>query len=195
MPGWFARSRPEIHAEVAATAWNLADGARREGAWMEQYLLARVAEFYNPMTLEQQAFQLLKPVLEPQPAAAWKGPFAVTVINMALQVRDFLPGEISIVTPSLIRIGDRRHDRSVGVLLAKGKPQCIGPMDGVPPATLPVPTPAVSVSWTADRVTVANAVVVVPLLACEPLHTLVLANGYLLAVVQNSQRLWVVETP
>ena len=41
----------------------------------------------------------------------------------------------------------------------------------------------------------ATLLLAVPLMACQPLHTLALPNGYLLASVPNSQRIWVVETP
>jgi hypothetical protein len=195
MPTWFSATPPRSHAHIAATAWNLAEGVRREADWMEQYLLARAGEFRDPMALEQTAIDLLKPVLEPQRDAAWQGPFKVTVVDISKQVQDFLPGEISMVTPSLVQIDDRRHKAAVGVLLARGNPVCIGRMTGAPAAAAPAPAPAVSVTWAPDRVTVGGTAVPLPLMGCSPLCTLTLANGYLLAVVQNSQRLWVVETP
>jgi hypothetical protein len=193
MPGWLADTPPESHAKITATAWNLAEGARREAAWMEQYLLARVDEFDDPAALEQKAVELLKPVLEKPRNAAWKGPFMVTIVHPEQQVQDFLPGEISMVTPSLIRVADRRHKRGVGVLLERGSPECIGRMDGVPTDT--APAPEIPVTWGGDYVAISNTIVPLPLMACAPLHSLALANGYLIAVVQNSQRLWVVETP
>jgi hypothetical protein len=195
MPTWLAMSPPKSHAHIAATAWNLAEGARREAAWMEQYLLARAGEFRDPMALEQKAVDLLKPVLEPQRDAAWKGPFKVTVVDPAMHMDGFLPGEISMVTPSLVQVGDRRHKTAVGVLLVRGTPECIGRMSGAPAAGAPPSAPAVPVTWAADRVTVADTAVPLPLMGCVPLHTLTLANGFMLAAVQNSQRLWVVETP
>jgi hypothetical protein len=195
MPVWFARTAPESHARIAATAWNLAEGARRQASWMEQYLLARVHELDEPLLLEQSARALLEPALEPQRDALWKGPFTVTVIKPAQQLQGFLPGELSMLTPSLIRIADRRRPVSVGVLLApRGQSACIGQMDGTPPP-MPLPPRSVPVQWASDRVTVAGVAVGLPLMACEPMHTLALASGYLLAVVPNSQRVWVVETP
>jgi hypothetical protein len=195
MPAWLAATPPKSHAHIAATAWNLAEGVHREAAWMEQYLLARAGEFRDPMVLEQTAIDLLKPVLEPQRDAAWRGPFKVTVVDISMHMPNFLPGGIAMVAPSLVRIGDRRHKTAAGVLLARGSPECIGRMTGASAVAVPAAAPAVSVTWAPDRVTVADAVVTLPLMGCAPLHTLTLANGYLLAVVQNSQRLWVVETP
>src|SRR5262245_2791819 len=195
IPRWFAAARPGHHAKIAVTAWNLADGAHRDAAWMEQYLLARVGEFDDPMALEEKALELLKPVIEPQPNASWKGPFAVTVVDLAQRVNEFLPGALSMVAPGLVRVDDRRHAISVGVLLARGGPRCVGRMDVAPLTATPVPAPDIRVTWGHDRVTVADTTVALPLMACAPLHTLALPNGYLLAVVENSQRLWVVETP
>lgn len=195
MPLWFSRAPQDSHATIAATAWNLAEGARREALWMEHYLLARMHEVNDPLTLEQRARELLEPALEPQRDAAWTGPFTVSVIPLSLPQPGFLPGELSMLTPSLVRIADRRRSVSVGVLLApQGQSTCIGAMDGAP-ATDPAPAQSVPVTWGADRVTVAGTTVALPLMACEPLHTLTLASGYLLAVLPNSQRLWVVETP
>jgi hypothetical protein len=195
MPNWFASTRPAHHAKIAATAWNLADGAHREAAWMEQYLLARVSELDDPMALEEKALKLLKPILEPQRTASWKGPFSVIVVDLARRVSNFLPGEISMIAPGLLRVGDRRNRTSIGVLLARGGAKCIGRMDVAPPTAAPMVTPDVAVTWTHDRVTVTGTTVALPLMACTPLHTLALPNGYLVAVLENSQSLWVVETP
>jgi hypothetical protein len=52
---------------------------------------------------------------------------------------------------------------------------------------------AVAVSWGRDHVQVGDTRVPLPLMACEPLHTLALASGHLLAVVASSQRLWLVQ--
>lgn len=195
LPVWFARTAADHHARIAATAWNLAEGARREAAWMEQYLLARAHELDEPLLLEQKARALLEPALEPQRDALWKGPFTVTVIKPAQHLQGFLPGELSMLTPSLIRIADRRRPVSVGVLLApRGQSACIGQMDGTAAALLPAP-PGVPVTWESTHVTVGGVPVALPSMGAKPLHKLALASGYLLAVVENSQRVWVVETP
>lgn len=195
MPIWFARAPAVSHATIAATAWNLAEGARREALWMEHYLLARMHEVSDPLLLEQTVRELLEPALEPQREATWTGPFTVTVVPLSPPLPGFLPGELSMLTPSLVRIADRRRALSVGVLLSPGgQSTCIGQMDGASMVE-PAPVHSVPVSWGADRVTVAGTTVALPLMACEPLHTLTLASGYVLAVLPNSQRLWVVETP
>jgi len=196
---WLTRSGPAHHAQIMTSLWNLADGARREAQWMEQYLLARLADFHDPLRLQEQAAQLLRPALEPQPDARWQEPYRVETIHLAQGLPSFLPGRISMLTPSLVRIGDRRHDTAAGVLLtaaaAPGAPQaaaCIGRMPGTH-EEYPAPSAAVTVRWGRDHVQVGDTRVPLPLMACEPLHTLALASGHLLAVVANSQRLWLVQ--
>jgi hypothetical protein len=197
MASWLARVPPGKHAEVAATAWNIAEGARNQASWIEQYLLARAREFDDPLKLEQKALELLKPVIEPQADAVWKGPFTVTVIDIGKSIEGFLPGAMSMITPSLIRVEDRRRKSAAGVLLLPGgESRCIGRMNGEPSGGgLAAPEPDQTVAWSADSVAVGDAIVELPLMACKPLHTFALPGGYLLAAVQNSQRLWVVETP
>lgn len=197
--GWLSGSAPAQHAQIMTSLWNLADGARREALWMEQYLLARLADFKEPLRLQEQAAQLLRPALEPQPDARWQEPYRVETIPLAQALPSFLPGRISMLTPSLVRIADRRHDTAAGVLLAAaaapGVPQaaaCIGRMPGSY-AEYPAPAAAVAVRWGRDHVQVGETRVPLPLMACEPLHTLALASGHLLAVVANSQRLWLVQ--
>lgn len=197
LPYWLARTDPAGHAQLITSIWNLAEGARREALWMEQYLLARISDLSDPLKLEAQALALLRPALEPQPQARWCGPYEVRQIPLAEALPAFLPGEISLLTPSLVRIADRRQGESVGVLLAApgaGESACIGPMQGGHPALTP-PPPPVSVSWSHDHVKVGDTVVPLPLMACEPLHTLTLPGGHLLAVLKSSQRLWVVQGP
>jgi hypothetical protein len=208
-PWWLAATEPASHGRIIASLWNLADGARREALWMEQYLLARLGEIHDPLELPERVLELLRPALEAQPDARWQGPYGVQVINLADSLPAFLPGRISMLTPSLVRIADRRHDAAVGVLLAPVQGQagqqggavpaavseatCIGRMQGGE-AGAPVRTAAVHVSWGRDHVQVGDTRVPLPLMACEPLHTLALASGHLLAVVATSQRLWLVQS-
>lgn len=196
---WLARTDPAQHAQIMSAVWNLADGAHCEALWMEQYLQARLGEFNDPLHLQQQAAELLRPALEPQPDTRWQGPYSVATIDLAAVWRSFLPGRISMLTPSLVRIADRRQDTAIGVLLAPaaapGGPSaaaCIGRMRGTS-AEYPAPSPAVTVRWGRDHVQVGGTRVPLTLMACEPLHTLALASGHLLAVAANSQRLWLVQ--
>jgi hypothetical protein len=202
VPAWLAATPSADHGLILASLWNLAEGVRHEALWMEQYLLARLPELDDPLTLPQTVVELLRPALEPQPDVRWHGPYAVQVINLAATLPSFLPGALSMLTPSLVRVADRRHEAAVGVLLAPVQGQaapaavsattCIGRMQGAAGGHTPR-TAAVPVSWGRDHVQVGDTRVPLPLMACEPLHTLALASGHLLAVVASSQRLWLVQ--
>lgn len=198
IPQWFTRSSPDAHAKVATTAWNIAEGARNQAIWLDQYLLARLYDFDDPLMLEQKAVELLKPVIEPPVRAKWAGPFTVTVLDLSEEASGFLPGDMAVVAPSLIRVADRRSGERVAVgvlLLPGGKSEVIGRMDDTPDVPDMLPAVDVALTWSADNVAVGSAVVDLPLMACKPLHTLALPSGFLVAAVQNSQRLWLVETP
>jgi hypothetical protein len=201
IPYWFKDTSPDLHAKIAVTAWNIAEGARNQAIWLEQYLLTRAYEFDDPLTLEQQTLELLKPVLEPSSPAAWKGPFTVKVLDI-FETDRFLPGKISAVTPRFIHVANRlANEQAIGVLLfPRGESKFIGELnDSVVDTESSDSTcqtsPDIPVTWTEKNVTVGKHVVDLPLMGCKPLHTLVLPGGYLVAAVQNSQRLWIVETP
>lgn len=195
VPYWFGASNPDRHGKIAASAWNIAAGARAQAGWIDQYLLANLEEFENPMRLKEKAAELLRPVLEETPAAKWNGPCTVTVISLNTIVADFLPGRITAVTPRLVCIADRRRDVRLGVLLMPdGASRCLGPMrdDGTGMANAASLPP---IQWTDDNVTIGDLQVALPLTGSLPQETLALPSGYLLASLPNSQRLWVIDSP
>ena len=49
LPWWFIDSARDRHGKIAASIWNIAEGARQQAAWIEQYLLACFDDFDNPM--------------------------------------------------------------------------------------------------------------------------------------------------
>jgi hypothetical protein len=195
IPYWFGESNPDRHGKIASLAWNIADGARAQAAWIDQYLLANLHEFENPMCLKEKAAELLRPVLEETPAARWSGPATVTVIALNNTVADFLPGKLTVVTPRLVSIADRRRDVRLGVLLMPdGDSRCLGLMRSegagmTDDASLP------PIRWTAADVSIGDLRVALPLTGSLPLETLALPSGYLLASLPNSQRLWVIDSP
>lgn len=195
VPYWFGESNPDRHGKIAASAWNIAAGARAQAGWIDQYLLANLHEFENPMRLKETAAELLRPVLEETPAARWKGPGTVTVIALNTAVADFLPGRMTAITPRLVCIADRRRGFWLGVLLMPdGASRCLGPMRGdgegiADDASLPL------IRWTAADVSIGDLRVALPLTGSLPQETLALPSGFLLANLPNSQRLWVIDSP
>jgi hypothetical protein len=195
IPNWFGESNPDRHGMIAASVWNIAAGARAQASWIDQYLMANLHEFENPMRIKEKVAELLRPVLEETPAARWSGPGTVTVIDLNNSVADFLPGRMTAVTPRLVCIADRRRDVRLGVLLMpNGTSRCLGPMRGdgagiLDDANLP------QTRWTADDVSIGDLRVTLPLTGSLPQETLVLPSGYLLGTLPNSQRLWVIDSP
>jgi hypothetical protein len=195
IPYWFGESAPDRHGKIAASAWNIAAGARVQAGWIDQYLLANLHEFENPMRLKEKAAELLRPVLEDTPAARWNGPCTVAVINLSGSIADFLPGAMTAITPRLVSIADRRHAHRLGILLLpNGASRCLGPMrnDGSgqqDEANLP------PMHWSAEGVAIGDLKVPLPLTGTLPQETLALPSGYVLASLPNSQRLWVIDSP
>lgn len=195
VPYWFGASNPDRHGKIAASAWNIAAGARAQAVWIDQYLLANLEDFENPMRLKETAAELLRPVLEETPAAKWNGPGTVTVISLNTIVADFLPGRITAVTPRLVCIADRRRDVRLGVLLVpNGASRCLGPMRGGDTG-LPNDARLPPIRWSAVDVSIGGMRVALPLAGSLPQETLALPSGFLLASLPNSQRLWVIDSP
>jgi hypothetical protein len=195
VPYWFGESNPDRHGKIAATAWNIAAGGRAQAGWIDQYLLANLHEFVNPMRLKETTAELLRPVLEETPAAKWNGPGTVTVLTLNTSVADFLPGRMTTVTPRLVCIADRRRDVRLGVLLMpNGASRCLGPMrcDG---AEMTDDDSLPAIRWTVADVSIGDLRISLPLAGSLPQEALALPSGFLLASLPNSQRLWVIDSP
>jgi hypothetical protein len=196
LPWWFIDSARDRHGKIAQSIWNLADGARKQGLWIEQYLLACVDEFDNPMRLKDKAVELLDPVIKPRQAARWGGPFSVISLDLRSQADDFLPGQITQINPALICISDRRNGMRIGVLLLpQGESRLVGQMPGVATTeTVPI-SHDTSLQWGDGQVQIGNVCVDLPLMGCSPMNTLEVSSGYLIATAENSQRLWIIDSP
>ncbi len=196
LPWWFIDSARDRHGKIAQSIWNLAEGARKQGLWIEQYLLACVDEFDNPMRLKDKAVELLEPVIQPRPAARWLGPFSKTSLDFRTQVEDFLPGTITQINSALISICDRRKEIHIGVLLLpQGMSRLVGQMSvGVMSAHV-AEVPDMLIQWGEGNVSIGNERIELPLMGCSPMNTLAVTSGYLIASAENSQHLWVLDSP
>jgi hypothetical protein len=196
LPWWLIESARDRHGKIAQSIWNLAEGAQNQGLWIEQYLLACVDEFVNPMRLNEKAVELLEPVIQPRPAARWLGPFSATALDLRSQVEDFLPGQITQINHALICISDRRKAMRIGVLLLpQGESRLVGQMSGdVTSAHVPEVFDK-SIQWGDGHVYIGNECIELPLMGCSPMTTLAVSSGYLIASAENSQRLWILDSP
>jgi hypothetical protein len=196
LPWWLIESSRDRHGKIAQSIWNLAEGARKQGLWVEQYLLACVDEFDNPMQLQDKAVELLEPVIRPRPAARWLGPFSATTLDLRSQVEDFLPDQITQINPALIYVSDRRKATRIGVLLLpQGESRLVGQMSGDATSAHVPQALDTSIQWGDGHVYIGNERIELPLMGCLPMTTLAVSSGYLIASAENSQRLWILDSP
>jgi hypothetical protein len=174
--------------------WNLGEGLRREPLWLDRYVTARAGGLTDLADVERFLVRMLDPVLTPAPAASWRGPFAVTVLDLRPLHDEFLPGAVALAGPTLLREGDRRlPDVQAAVLLRPGgKSELLGLTAGL--GDYEAAPPDVAVAFHDGKVSVAGHVVEVPALRACHSHAVARA-GFVAACAVDSQRLWIVEGP
>jgi hypothetical protein len=179
---------------LLAKVWNLGEGLLREPAWLDRYVIASAAALADLQDLEAFLIRTLEPVLSAAAPASWTGPFAVTVLDLRTSQEQFLPGEIRLAAPTVLRVTDRRRAGvEVGVLLGRGgRSKALGVMSGLVDFADAGDRPAVA--FRDGRVVVAGAEVAVPRLRRCHRH-LVARSGFIAACAVDSQRLWIVESP
>jgi hypothetical protein len=192
MPALLPRVPAGRRVPLMAKAWNLGEGLSREPAWLDRYVSASAAALADLEDLETFLVRTLEPVLSAGPPASWKGPFAVTVLDLRPLHEEFLPGEIRLAAPTVLRVADRRRAGvEAGVLLGRGgKSRPLGLMTGLGEFAEAGDGPAVA--FQDGRVRVAGEEVVVPRLRRCHRH-LVARSGFVAACAVDSQRLWIVE--
>ncbi|HEX5269755.1 MAG TPA: hypothetical protein VFW33_04670 [Gemmataceae bacterium] len=192
IPVLLARVPAGRRVAVLAKVWNLGEGLLREPAWLDRYVSASAAALANLEELESFLVRTLEPVRSAAPPASWKGPFAVTVLDLRPLHDDFLPGEIRLAAPTVLRVTDRRRaGLEIGVLLGKGgRSRPLGLMAGLGDFTDSGGGPAVA--FQDGRAMVAGEVVAVPRLRRCHRH-FVARSGFVAACAVDSQRLWIVE--
>jgi hypothetical protein len=175
-----------------AKAWNLGEGLAREPAWLGHYVCASAAALGGLEELDDFLVRTLEPVLSAPPAASWQGPFAVTVIDLRPLHEDFLPGELVLAAPTVLRVKDRRRaGAEVGVLLGHGgRSKALGLMSGL--GEFPDSGDRPAVAFQDGQALIAGQPVAVPRLRRCHRHA-VARCGFVAACAVDSQRLWIVE--
>jgi hypothetical protein len=175
-------------------AWNLGEGLLREPGWLDRYVTASAAGLGDLLGIEAFLVRTLEPVLSAAPPAAWKGPLAVTVLDLRPLHEEFLPGELTLSAPAVLRVTDRRRPGTeVGVLLGRGgRSKLLGLMTGLGEYAEPGERPAVE--FQDGRVRVAGHEAAVPGLRRCYRHAVARA-GFVAACAVDSQRLWILECP
>ena len=177
-----------------AKVWNLGEGLAREPAWLDRYAAARCDGLDDLGSVDGVLARVLDPVLAPAPAAAWAGPFAVTVLDLRPADDEFLPGEVRAAGPCVLGVADRRRpDRWAGVLLrAGGRSELLG-LTG-PPGAYADGRPLPAVAFADGSATVGGREVALPTFRRCHTHAAV-AAGFVAAAAVDSQRVWILESP
>jgi hypothetical protein len=106
---------------------------------------------------------------------------------------DFLPGEISLAAPAVLRVAERRQAREAGVLLRRGgQSELLGLTEGLGDYAEADTGPPVE--FHDGGATVGGRAVELPFLRACHRHA-VAGAGFIAACAVDSQRLWIVESP
>jgi hypothetical protein len=194
IPTLLPRLKTGKRLSLLAKLWNLGEGLQREPAWLDRYVTACAGRLEDLADVEGFLVRTLDPVLAPAPPAAWRGPFAVTVLDLRPLHEEFLPGEIGLAAPTVLRVEDRRRSGvQVGVLLRRDRgSELLGLTEGLGDYSETGERPA----WEFHdgRAVVAGQAVELPSLRRCHRHTVARA-GFVAACAVDSQRLWIVESP
>jgi hypothetical protein len=194
VPPLLPQEPPETRGGLLVGVWNVGEGLRGGPGWLDRYVCICAGGLRRLGELEAFLAEVLEPVLTPRPPAAWKGPFAVTVLDLRPWHDDFLPGRMFLAAPSVVCVPDRRQlGVQLGVLLAPGgQSRALGLTAGLTEHREEDLTPALT--FDDGQLLLADAVVEVPgLRRCY--HHVSVAGGLVAACAIDSQRLWIVETP
>lgn len=189
LPGVKEGKRLPLLVEV----WNLGEGLLREPAWLDRYVTACSGRLSDLNDVQSFLIRTLDPVLAASSPSSWRGPFAVTVLDLRPLHDDFLPGEIALAAPTVLRVEDRKGSgMQAGILLRHGgKSELLGLTDGL--ADYTEEGERVAVSFDDGQATLAGQKVALPFLRRCQAHVIARA-GFVAACAVDSQRLWIVES-
>lgn len=175
--------------------WCLGEGLLlEEPAWLNRYVADRSGEFWRSEPLAPWLEEVLTPVLRPLPDARWTGPFTTICLDLREGASELLPGAFHLPTPTLLYVQNRLDDAEwVSILLQPGgKSEVVG--GACIEGPLYHPSPRVPVRWSEDQAEVGGSVAAMPYLGL-PDRWLLHPGGFLIATAEDSQRLWIAESP
>jgi hypothetical protein len=194
LPRLLPAARPDEAGALLERAWNAGERLIHEPAWLNRYLVARLAGLDRPDRFEAWLRESLVPVLQAPPPARWTGPLSFGVLEGA-GGDGFLPGRIHLAAPTIACVHHRREEgrqvafllRPKGESLGLGRTPCFG--DFAPPAeALP------AVRFDEDLIRVARLEVALPRFGAV-FGFVVAPAGFVVASSRTSQRVWIVEAP
>jgi hypothetical protein len=183
---------PEEHLPLLAQVWNLGEGLLSEPEWVNRYVLSRIGELNGKTRPEAFLVAVLRPLLEPAPAARWEAPYRVTLLALRAADDEFLPGEMHLAAPAVLVVSDRRRPVRLGIHLRRGgQSTVLGTFATT--SRFPDEPAAVAVRWDRRIARIGESTVRLPFLA-GPYRWAAVPSGYLVASAVDSQKLWIVES-
>lgn len=179
--------------DTLVTLWNLGEGILQSPQWIQEIIRSKCHEFYQLDTIEHQLESLLAPAMSQVEPATWEGPFAVSVLDMREVDETFLPGNMYMVSPTVLCVQERRREGEyIGVFLNKnGQSSFIGSTGDL---GSPYPSTQPTLHFGDNHVEIDEQHVPLTHFGTCQHHTCSEA-GFLVANTRNSQRLWIVESP
>ncbi|QDG52285.1 hypothetical protein FIV42_16525 [Persicimonas caeni] len=192
LPARLPELAPDRRLEVLVDTWNICEGLLDKPAWMDAYVRSCATDFEAAEHLSGWLTQCLQPVLEPDRPQSWEGPLALDILEPARFDANFLPGEMHLLTPSVVYVADRlRDDVGLAVFVRRGGPvRVLGhtEVEGRYHPSDETPQPELSDS----RLRVGRHDLALPYLS-HPHNQLVSDAGFVVVSAVDSQRLWVAE--
>ena len=108
--------------------------------------MSRIGELRSDRRLEAILVDILRPLLEPAPAARWEAPYRVTLLSLRQADDEFLPGEMQLAAPTVLVVTDRRRPVRLGIHLRRmGQSIVLGTFG--PTGAFPDEPAGVDVTW------------------------------------------------
>ncbi len=175
---------------ILVDLWNLAQGLRGEGLWLDRAVGPCLDETTALGSVEATIATGLEALFssgsEPDWARLWVGS-----LDLRPVASTFIPGRMHLLAPRVVCIHDRRsEDECVGLRLGEGGGELLGCIDCGEPHEDSRPLPPLD--WSMRSVVrIGERAVDLPLLG-QVHASLPVPDGYIVASAVDSQRLWVV---
>jgi len=194
VPWALPRSTKGDRLQTLAELWNLGEGLLAEPMWVNRYVVARAEGLWELDCLADWLVGVLEPVLTPPPPPSWAGPFGVKRLDLGETDDHFLPGAMHLAAPSLLCVQHReQEDTFVSILLRRGgETSVIGETPDL--GRYAQAEGAAEVEAVAGGLRIGAAAV--ELTHVGVVAELVVASaGFVVVSAEDSQLLWVVESP
>ena len=191
LPRWLPKLAPKAQLGLMAAAWNAGEGLLSSKGWLDRYVLRHADEFESPHAFRETLTRLLTPVLDASASAApWRGPYAVSTLDVGAFCQDFLPGTLRLADARVLSLEDRLSPgRYVGILLLPGgQSEVLGWLEEPGDAS----SARTWLRFDNDLLHLGDHSVRLPWIGEKHDH-IICESGFIVSTSIDSQKLWIVE--